>query len=313
MSREGVETWMPMYVQDILVSTAAMSPAQFGGYVRLLLTAWANHESGGLPNDMEECCRIAGGLSPADWAKVRARFVVADPGTTEERLSHPRLEAEWGKAVGARDAKRRNLEKARAAKAEADSIHSSIHSPIHSPIHNPIHSLPSPSPSPSEEEDDSPTVNLAATRKPRRSYRLVWDADSGFAGITDADRAAWSKAYPGVNLDGELAKAHVYLRENPSKQGKRNWGSFLARWFARVQDKGGSSQAPSKAPSGWATKKYFRARFQANMTDAEYEAALRASSARQTAAQPAGGISTLSDVLTRYSASQEPQNGNYPD
>lgn len=251
-----VETWMPVYVQDLLVSTAGMSPAQFGGFVRLLLTAWANHESGGLKNDMEECCRIAGGLAPADWQRVRARFVVADSGTSEERLTHPRLEAEWERAKGARDTKRRNLEKARAAK---ESIQESIHKPIHRSIDKPIDrpmpehvhnpSSPSPSPSPSE-EDDSSTKNLRATpQKRRRTYRITWDLSGGFSGITDEDRDSWGRAYPGVNLTAELAKAHVYLRENPSKAGKRNWGAFLARWFGRVQDRGGSAAAQPQPPS----------------------------------------------------------------
>lgn len=305
MAREGVETWMPVYVQDLLVSTAAMSPAQFGGYMRLLLTAWANHESGGLPNDMEQCCRIAGGLSPADWMAIRTRLQVTDDG---DHLTQARLELEWSKAVAVRDVKRRNLEKARAAKAsEPASIHNSIHRPIHSSIHNPMYCLPSPSPSPSPvPEDDSAAQNLRPTRqKPRRSYRIGWDEKSGFSGITAEDRAAWAKAYPSVDITQELAKAHVYLRENPTHAGKRNWGAFLARWFSRTHERGGTKGATPTSPP--TERRYYSAAAGGYVKGLEaYDAAQRPRASPQKPDPALDGIRPALKTVGPENANTEP-------
>jgi len=313
----GPTSWMPLYTSDILASCADMSPAQFGAYVRMLCYAW---NSGGLPNDMEACCRIAGGISPADWQVCRRRLVVLDPGTSDERLSHPRLEQERERAEKLHKKRCEAMSRARNANRKNSQdqltdqlIDQSIDQSSDQSIDQLIGTQPQSQPQPQISKNETPTEFLRATRqKPRRTYRIGWSADAGFTGITDDDRRLWGEAYPGVNLVGELAKANVYLRENPAKAGKRNWGAFLARWFGRVQDKGGSPSAPSKA-AGWSqTKKYFRAKFQANMTDAEYEAALRGLGVRQKPERGANGISTLSEVISCLNASQGPLNENHP-
>jgi uncharacterized protein YdaU (DUF1376 family) len=95
--------WMPLYVNDLMLSTAGMTNACFGAYMRLLCYAWA----GALPNDYDLCARIAHGMTKADWAVIRKRLeLVRDEATGEERLVHPRMESERQRADHVRSARR---------------------------------------------------------------------------------------------------------------------------------------------------------------------------------------------------------------
>ena len=305
----GPTTWMPVYTRDLISSTADMTPAQLGAYMRLLCYAWDND---GCPNDMEACLRIAGGISPGDWKVIRRRLIVLDEGTSEERLSQKRLEEERAICVTKYNKKVAAIRKARESNPNNGTDHSTDHSTVVSTDHS--HQSESQSDSLTRVNDSSSSStqkNLGQTRKapPARTYRIGWSEQGGFTGITDEDRAAWATAYPGVNLVAELARAHVYLRENPAKAGKRNWGAFLARWFARVQDKGGSPQ-PSKPKSESWLGQYREAPYR---TPKEQAARSEALASRQTPAQRSDGVTTLSDVVARLNATQEAQDGNYPD
>ena len=291
----GIENWMPLYTADVLASCADMSPAQFGSYMRLLCYAW---QSGGLPNDMEACCRIAGGCTPTDWSAVRKRLVVLDAGTSEERLSHPRLEAERSKAEAGYQRKRDAIAKARQSNPRNRTDHSTDNSTDDSTDNSP-QLQPQPQPQPQLQppiKNESPTEILGATRqKPRRTYRITWDADAGFQGVSDSDLSRWKAAYPGVNLTQETAKAHAWLVDNPSKGGKRNWAAFLNRWFARVQDKGGSSNLPA------APQKTFRQDAGRAMTASEYAEWKRARDrdeyVKAKARKRTGGLTSLGDAI----------------
>jgi len=299
----GPTTWMPLYTRDLIASTTDMTGAQLGAYIRILCYAWDN---GGCPNDMEACCRIAGGMSPSDWQVIRRRLVVLDEGTSEERLSQARLEEERAKGLAKYNAKVESLRKARNSNPNNGTVVSTDHCTDHCTDHSTDHCHQSQSQlhTLTSIQNDSPTENLRATRqKPRRTYRIGWSLSAGFTGICDDDLKTWGEAYPGVNLSAEIAKANVYLRENPAKAGKRNWGSFLVRWFGRVQDKGGNAQSQSSKPARWLDQ----------YKPAEYQTPRqRASGARQKPDQGADGISTLSDVIGRLNVSQGPQNEDHP-
>jgi len=292
----GVETWMPLYPADVLASCSDMSPAQFGSYMRLLCYAW---QSGGVPNDMEAACRIAGGCTPADWAVVRKRLVVLDEGTSAERLSHARLEAERSKAVILHAKRQAALEEGRRKRAEGGT-HAGPHVSPHVSPHTDAHlatPIPSPLPSPSPVfKNESPTEILGATRqKPRRTYRITWDADAGFQGVSDSDLTRWKTAFPGVNLTQETAVAHAWLVDNPANCGKRNWAAFLNRWFARVQNRGGSSSLPA------APQKTFRQDAGRAMTASEYAEWKRARDrdeyVKAKARKRTGGLTSLGDII----------------
>jgi len=289
----GIEAWMPLYTGDVLASCADMSPSQFGSYMRMLLYAW---NSGGLPNDMEACCRIAGGCSPTDWAVVRKRLVVLDEGTSAERLSQPRLEAERAKQSARHQAKVEAVAKARAARSVVNTDNSTDNNTDDRVVNRRESESEPESESESEIKNTSPSEKLGATRqKPRRTYRVSWDSEQGFQGVADEDISRWKAAYPGVDLTLETARAHAWLVDNPTKAGKRNWGAFLNRWFSRVQDKGGSVGGAKPVA------KSFRPDAGRAMTASEYAdwkaARQREEYIRSRARKRGGGIQSLGDVI----------------
>jgi len=134
-----------------------------------------------------------------------------------------------------------------------------------------------------EKKKDIPAAPVPTSDPPKASRspaqaRVSWFSDSGWHGITPEDRAEWAKAFPGADLDQELAKSHSWLRANPTKAGKRNWRAFLVRWLGRCQDKGGTNREPGNRPQtgpppvDQAKRRFWRADADRSMTDAEYAA-----------------------------------------
>lgn len=81
------------------------------------------------------------------------------------------------------------------------------------------------------------TPPVAARRPPRGvSDSLSWSLESGFTGIPLEQRKAWELAYPSVNLEAELAKAHAWLIANPTRAGKRKWARFIGNWLSRAHE-----------------------------------------------------------------------------
>jgi hypothetical protein len=93
-----------------------------------------------------------------------------------------------------------------------------------------------------------PTSEPAKPSRSRAKSAVSWTSETGWEGITAADRQEWATAYPGAVLDQELAKATSWLKANPTRAGRRNWRAFLVRWLARCQDKGGSVREPGRRP-----------------------------------------------------------------
>jgi len=93
-----------------------------------------------------------------------------------------------------------------------------------------------------------PTSKPAKPSGSRAKAAISWTADAGWQGITDADRAEWSAAYPGAVLDQELAKATAWLHANPKRAGRRNWRRFIVGWLSKCQDRGGTHREPGRRP-----------------------------------------------------------------
>jgi hypothetical protein len=127
----------------------------------------------------------------------------------------------------------------------------------------------------------NPLPSTAPTKPAPRAWSkpadpLRW-SDSGWQGITDADHAEWSQAYPAADLPVELAKAHQWLKANPKKARKSNWRKWLTTtWLTRCQDRGGTHREAARPaappPVDHAKKRYFRSDSQRSMTDAEHAA-----------------------------------------
>jgi hypothetical protein len=104
---------------------------------------------------------------------------------------------------------------------------------------------------------------------------LRWSAESGWEGITDADHAEWSQAYPAADLPVELAKANQWLKANPKKARKSNWRRWLTTvWLSKCQDRGGTHREAARQaappPVDQAKRRYWRGDAAQNMTDSEY-------------------------------------------
>ena len=105
---------------------------------------------------------------------------------------------------------------------------------------------------------------------------LRWNAESGWEGITDADHAEWSQAYPAADLPVELAKATQWLKANPKKARKSNWRRWLTTvWLSKCQDRGGTHREAARPaappPVDSSKRRYWRSDAAKSMTDAEYD------------------------------------------
>lgn len=67
-------------------------------------------------------------------------------------------------------------------------------------------------------------------------------SENQFQNITPKDKSDWSKAYPAVDIDGDILRAAEWLKSNPTKT-KSNYRRFLTNWFARMQERGGDRSA----------------------------------------------------------------------
>lgn len=85
---------------------------------------------------------------------------------------------------------------------------------------------------------DAETSSTGTSDEPKRSRSLPidWNPEAGFGGVTDADRRAWAAAYPAVDVDAELARAHAWLAAEPPSGRWRNVRAGLRRWMARSQN-----------------------------------------------------------------------------
>ena len=68
--------------------------------------------------------------------------------------------------------------------------------------------------------------------------------------VQDSDANDWIKAYPTVNVWGELEKMRVWCEANPSKRKtKRGVKSFIVRWLARCAERGEPSPVSNSKKS----------------------------------------------------------------
>ena len=86
----------------------------------------------------------------------------------------------------------------------------------------------------------SPVASPAGAGSPQQ---VVWATQTGWQGITPADRSEWRSAFPAVDIDAELAGAGLWLKANPHKAKRTNWRKFVVGWLKNAQDRGGTRKA----------------------------------------------------------------------
>jgi uncharacterized protein YdaU (DUF1376 family) len=231
---------LPLWCDDLIASCVDMTPACFGAYMRLLCYAWTR---GSIPDDEAACSRIAGGLDDRDWNEIRSRLTETEDG----RLTHQRLELERMAVAEIREKRAEAGRKGGKAKANGWQTSSKSVAP------NPSPSLPYTEPE-IQPAAPVPTSEPAKPSRSRAKSSMLWSADAGWQGISDADRSEWAAAFPAAVLDQELAKATAWLRANPKRAVRSNWRRFLVGWLQRCQDKGGTIREPGYRPDGIANQ-----------------------------------------------------------
>ena len=82
--------------------------------------------------------------------------------------------------------------------------------------------------------------NIASTLKEPK-HKIIYNNESFiFENITDKDKELWKGAFPACNLEIEITRMIAWLKNNPEKAHKSNWGKFINNWLTRSQDKGGT-------------------------------------------------------------------------
>jgi len=86
----------------------------------------------------------------------------------------------------------------------------------------------------------SPVASPAGAGSPQQ---VVWASQTGWQGITPADRSEWRSAFPAVDIDAELTSSGLWLKTNPPKATRTNWRKFILSWLRNAQDRGGTRKA----------------------------------------------------------------------
>lgn len=73
---------------------------------------------------------------------------------------------------------------------------------------------------------------------------LTWSPASGWTNL-DGHVAEWRKAYPDVDVRGELGRMESWLNANPSKAKKSNWKRFIVSWLSKNQREASALKPPA--------------------------------------------------------------------
>lgn len=74
------------------------------------------------------------------------------------------------------------------------------------------------------------TEQSRAEHKGKQTIRF---ASNCLQNVSEEHIATWRKAYPGVAIEAEIAKAEAWLVSNPDRQ-KSNYARFLNSWFSKA-------------------------------------------------------------------------------
>jgi len=235
--------YLRVWVADIVQSCQEMTPRQFGAHVRMLLHAW---DRGYCSADPGKLAAITGPVPEEEMLDVLDRWQRKTiDGVRGEVLVNGRLERERQVMIEQATARSAAAQKANAIRWGSQTDPSRIRDGSQTdPTPDTRLQIP-------DDREETPAVISSAPRKARAKPTdpIVWTSELSWAGITEADRAAWAIAYPAVDIDRDLVKADQYLRSNPAKAHKRKWRSFITRWFDRTQERGGNRTDLKPAPA----------------------------------------------------------------
>lgn len=206
-----------------------------------------------LPSDIDELDAVIPGAK-ACWPQIR-RFLVTDGAV----LRFPLCEERYVVACQLLAKRKYAGSKGGSAKASAKHVPSTCQASAKQVSSTPSNLLSSSLVLSSSDtlicnndssRESKASLSPAANRKRSQPKdAIAWAPETGWTGITDADRAGWAAAYPACDIDRQLAAMAEWLRANPAKARKSAWRKFVANWLSRSQDKGGDI-ASNKTPKG---------------------------------------------------------------
>ena len=222
-------------VLEVAATTHEPIEVVVGRMVRLWSWAWHVTADGTIRVPRSMLATVAGGDEQFWSAVERAGWLTS----TDDTITIPGWQDRFGNA-----AKRRLLEQRRQSvrRTYANRTHGSVTDCVLEERRG------------EEKREEIQPAAPVPTSKPaarsRAKSAVSWSSESGWQGITDADRSEWATAFPGAVLEQELAKATAWLRANPTRAGRRNWRRFVVGWLQRCQDKGGTVREPGRRPDG---------------------------------------------------------------
>jgi uncharacterized protein YdaU (DUF1376 family) len=254
-----VDVYLPLYVRDFLTSTIGWTAEERGHYLTLLMIQW---DRGSLPAEANDLERLSPGVCQC-WSILAGKFPVCEDGARR----NAKLEEHRDRCIGIREKRSLAAKSAASSRWSGDASRIANASQSHSKgIAKACHptstsTSTSDTYSSASAEESQPAAPVVATSDPPRRRKrsqpkdaIGWDVELGWRGITDADRAAWAKAYPACTLDIELVRAAEWLKANPAKARKSNWRRFVVSWLTRSQDRGGTNRSAGKTPEDVAHK-----------------------------------------------------------
>jgi uncharacterized protein YdaU (DUF1376 family) len=229
-------TWVKWYMTDYMVSVRKMSWAARGIYMDALALQFHGER---LDAGYEAWQDMFPGITEKDYDQIVSHFEMRKD-SKGSHFVNLRLESEMAAVMDRSQKASANAKRKHSVRsASAQRPHSetpAIRGEERREEKNREESTNSTNP-----QDDGCSAPRKARAKPRDT--IGWSLEHGWSGITDRDREDWAVAYPLVNIDQDLAKAHQHLLANPAKQAKRLWRKFLTNWFNRTQEGGGSRAA----------------------------------------------------------------------
>lgn len=87
------------------------------------------------------------------------------------------------------------------------------------------------------------------TNNRTKESEITWSREHGWEGISNSDYERWSRAFPAVDIQRQLAAMENWLIANPLKAHKKLWRRFIHNWLTRQQERGGDVRSnPVRQP-----------------------------------------------------------------
>jgi len=230
--------WLKLWVRDFVASTHAMTAAQVGAHLRMMLEAW---ERGSVPADQAALKRITGEIDELELREVLDRWQ-----RNGDRLTNRRLEQERADITELHERRSEAGRRNSLRRWHPDAIGNANGMPLALPVAmlraEEQKSRSAEEQSAQEQSADHNQHEAPAEPVARASGAITFDyATAKLEGITDTHRERWAAAYPAVEIEQQVAAAAAWLAANP-KQRKKNVHRFLTNWLARQQERGGGRQ-----------------------------------------------------------------------